>query len=64
MSKFTPQPPKGGIEYQDGRSDEMEKYCIKVIRFTNKEIEYNIDHVNKLIEYEVQGRIQSPPWGI
>jgi hypothetical protein len=41
----------------------MEKYYIKVIRFINKEIEYNIDHVNKLIEYEVQGRIQSPPVG-
>jgi very-short-patch-repair endonuclease len=51
-------------EYDDGRSAELEKYCIKVIRFTNKEIEYNINHVIKIIENEVQGRIQSPPWGI
>jgi very-short-patch-repair endonuclease len=44
-------------EYDDGRSAEMEKYHIKVIRFTNKEIENNIDGVIKIIEYEVQRRI-------
>lgn len=51
-------------EYDDGRSAEMEKYFIKVIRFTNSEVENNIDYVIKKIEDEVKSRIQSPPWGI
>ena len=51
-------------EYDDGRSAEMEKYYIKVIRFTNSEVEYNIEEVIKVIENEVKSRTQSPPWGI
>ena len=51
-------------EYDDGRSAEMERYFIKVIRFTNAEIEYNIDSVIKRITDEVNKRIKSPPWGI
>jgi very-short-patch-repair endonuclease len=51
-------------EYDDGRSAEMEKFSIKVIRFTNSEIENNINYVIKVIEDEAKIRIQSPPWGI
>ncbi len=51
-------------EYDDGRSAEMEKYFIKVIRFTNSEVESNIEWVINKIEDETRSRIQSPPWGI
>jgi very-short-patch-repair endonuclease len=51
-------------EYDDGRSAEMEKYSIKVIRFTNSDVENKIEEVVKGIENEVKKRIQSPPWGI
>ena len=51
-------------EYDDGRSAEMEKYFIKVIRFTNSEVENKIDYVINIIENEAKSRIQSPPWGI
>ncbi|MDP4222873.1 MAG: endonuclease domain-containing protein [Bacteroidota bacterium] len=51
-------------EYDDGRSAEMEKYGIKVIRFTNKEVEENIESVIKRIKKEVLDRLKSPPWGI
>jgi len=37
-------------EYDDGRSAEMEKYGIQVIRFTNKEVESNIESVLKKLE--------------
>jgi very-short-patch-repair endonuclease len=51
-------------EYDDGRSAEMEKYYIKVIRFTNSEVENNIDAIIRITENEIKSRIQSPPWGI
>jgi very-short-patch-repair endonuclease len=51
-------------EYDDGRCAEMEKYSIKVIRFTNSEVENKIDDVIIKIENEIKSRIQSPPWGI
>jgi len=51
-------------EHDEGRSTEMERYFIKVIRFTNSEVEYNIEDVVKRIENEVTGRMKSPPWGI
>jgi very-short-patch-repair endonuclease len=51
-------------EYDDGRSGEMERYLIKVIRFTNSDVENNIEDVVKQIETEVRNRIKSPPWGI
>jgi very-short-patch-repair endonuclease len=51
-------------EYDDGRSAEMEKYFIKVIRFTNSEVESNIEWIISKIEDETRSRIQSPPWGI
>jgi len=50
-------------EYDDGRSAEMEKYFIKVIRFTNSEVENNIDNVIIKIANEINSRIKSPPWG-
>ena len=51
-------------EYDDGRSAEMEKFGIKVIRFTNKEVEASIDSVVSNIKNIVNERIKSPPWGI
>jgi very-short-patch-repair endonuclease len=51
-------------EYDDGRSAEMEKYGIKVIRFRNDYVENNIDKVVKEIESVVKKRMESPPWGI
>jgi very-short-patch-repair endonuclease len=51
-------------DYDIGRTAEMEKYGIKVIRFDNSEVENNIDDVIKRIENEVKSRIKSPPWGI
>jgi very-short-patch-repair endonuclease len=51
-------------EYDDGRSAEMEKYFIKVIRFINSEVENNIEDVIKIIENEIMSRTKSPPWGI
>ncbi len=35
----------GREEYDDGRSAEMEKYGIQVVRFTNKEVESDIESV-------------------
>jgi very-short-patch-repair endonuclease len=37
----------------------MERYFIKVIRFTNSEIEKNIEDVVKKIKNEVTGRMGS-----
>jgi very-short-patch-repair endonuclease len=42
----------------------MERNFIKVIRFTNSEVENNIGDVIKSIESEIKVRIKSPPWGI
>ena len=50
-------------DYDNGRSAEMEKYHIKVIRFTNSEVENKIDDVISIIENEAKSRIESPPWG-
>ncbi len=51
-------------EYDDGRSAEMGKYGIMVIRFKNEDIENNIYEVINKIEMIVNKRIKSPPWGI
>jgi very-short-patch-repair endonuclease len=65
-------------EYDNGRSAEMEKHGIKIIRFNNSDVEDNIEMVIKQIEGEVKfrqespaneglqqyPRKQSPPWGI
>ena len=50
------------IDHDDGRSAEMEKFGIKVIRFTNLEVENNIEKVIKNIEAIVNERIKSPTW--
>jgi very-short-patch-repair endonuclease len=47
------------IEYDDGRSAEMENFGIKVIRFTNSEVENNIEGVIRKIEMTVNERINS-----
>jgi very-short-patch-repair endonuclease len=52
------------VDYDDGRSAEMEKFGIKVIRFTNIEVENSIEEVVNRIETIVNERIKSPPWGI
>jgi very-short-patch-repair endonuclease len=52
------------VEYDDGRSAEIEKFGIKVIRFTNSEVENSIEKVVEGIETIVNERLKSPPWGI
>jgi very-short-patch-repair endonuclease len=52
------------IEYDDGRSAEMENFGIKVIRFTNSEVENCIEEVICKIEMIVNERLKSPHWGI
>ena len=52
------------IEYDDGRSAEMEKFFIKIIRFTNYEVENKIDEVIENITNTVNQRLKSPSWGI
>jgi very-short-patch-repair endonuclease len=47
------------IDYDDGRSAEMEKFGIKVIRFTNLEVENIIEKVIRRIEAIVNERIKS-----
>ncbi len=54
----------GKINYDDGRSAEMERFGIKVIRFKNSEVENDIDKVINKIETTVNERLKSPPWGI
>jgi very-short-patch-repair endonuclease len=51
-------------EYDDGRSAEMEKFGIKIIRFKNNEIETDIEKVVTEIKSIVNNRLESPPWGI
>jgi very-short-patch-repair endonuclease len=51
-------------EYDDGRSAEMGRFYIKVIRFKNSEVKNNINQVISKIEEEIKNRIKSPPWGI
>jgi very-short-patch-repair endonuclease len=59
----------GGIhkkkkDYDEGRTTEMEKYGIKVIRFSNDQIITNLDYVIDIIKKTVTDRVKSPPWGI
>jgi very-short-patch-repair endonuclease len=51
-------------EYDDGRCAEMERLCIKVIRFKNSEVKNNVHGVISKIEDEIKNRIKNPPWGI
>ena len=54
---------KNQKEYDEGRSAEMEKYSIKVIRFKNSDVENNIENVVNQIENEVRKRILKSPLG-
>ncbi len=49
-------------EYDDGRSAEMEKYGIKVIRFNNNQVENDIDTVVSEIIAAVNQRLKNPTW--
>jgi len=51
-------------EYDEGRTADLGKHFIKVIRFRNSDVETDIENVIKIIENEVRSRISSPPWGI
>lgn len=51
-------------EYYDGRSAEMEKSGIKIIRFKNKDVEEGIEKVVTEIKSAVKKRLESPPRGI
>jgi very-short-patch-repair endonuclease len=45
------------VNYDDGREAEIEKYDIKVIRFTNFEVINEIDKVINIIKSTLKGRI-------
>jgi very-short-patch-repair endonuclease len=51
-------------DYDVGRTAEMGKYDILVIRFTNTDVITGIEDVISKIEETVRERIKSPPWGI
>jgi very-short-patch-repair endonuclease len=48
---------EGQIDYDDGREAEIEKYGIKIIRFTNDEVINNLDNVVNKIKSIVKERI-------
>jgi len=52
------------VDYDNGRSAEMGKFNITVIRFQNAEVEKNIEKVLTEIKRTVNQILQSPPWGI
>ena len=52
------------LEYDDGRTAEMEKFYIEVIRFKNYEIEHDIDEVINKITERLKKRLESPPGGL
>ena len=55
------------IEYDIGREAELDRFGIKVIRFTNEEVERDITHVQNEIERickERRKELQSPLQGI
>jgi very-short-patch-repair endonuclease len=51
-------------DYDDGRSAEMEKFGIIVLRVTNSEVETSLEKIIYKIETIVNERLKSPPWGI
>jgi very-short-patch-repair endonuclease len=50
--------------YDDGRSAEMEKFDIKIIRFKNLEVENEIENVILKIKTIVNERLQPPLGGV
>lgn len=51
-------------DYDDGRSAEMEKFGILVLRVTNSEVDAGLERVICKIKTIVNERLKSPPWGI
>jgi very-short-patch-repair endonuclease len=51
-------------DYDDGRSAEMEKFGILVLRVTNSEVETSLEKVISKIETTVNECLKSPPLGI
>jgi len=49
---------KSRVEYDEGRTAEMERFDIKVIRFRNDEVEHNIEDVIQKIEEIVKCRLE------
>jgi len=45
-------------EYDEGRTAEMERFGIKVIRFRNDEVENNIEYIIQKIEEIVKSRLE------
>ena len=52
------------VDYDQGRTIEMGRFGIQVIRFKNSEVEGDIESVIKRIEDLIMHRLKSPPWGI
>ena len=50
-----------GLEYDENRTKVLEKYHIKVIRFTNMQVIYNFREVCKAIDEEVSVRLGETP---
>ena len=55
---------KTQTDYDKGRTAEIGRFEIQVIRFKNNEIENDIENVIKRIEKTITRRLKSPPWGI
>ena len=51
------------VEYDDGREAEIERYNLKVIRFSNHEVLNEIEKVVEIITSVVKERLSSPPPG-
>jgi very-short-patch-repair endonuclease len=47
--------------YDDGRSAEMEKFFLKIVRFQNEEVEKDIKKVLECIDNEVKNRMACLP---
>ena len=47
------------VEYDKVRTEFLNALDLKVIRFTNKEVDENFDGVCQMIDVEVQARVES-----
>ncbi len=48
-------------EYDEGRTAEIEKFDIEIIRFTNHEVETDIERVIRIISKKVEYRLKNNP---
>jgi len=48
-------------EYDEGRTAEIEKFEIEIIRFTNSEVETDIERVVRIISEKVEYRLKNNP---